>query len=62
VRTVQLASSVPHDRVSLAGFLDAARGIPWVVVERRVVPPEVEAGYRLLEESQRHSRARRYVS
>jgi hypothetical protein len=48
--------------VSLAGFLDAARGIPWVVVERRVVPPEVEAGYRLLEKSQRHSNARRYVS
>ena len=62
VRTVRLASSVPRDRVSLAGFLDAARGIPWVVVERRVVPPEVEAGYRLLEESQRQSRARRYVS
>ena len=62
VRTVRLAASVPRDRVSLAGFLDAARGIPWVVVERRVVPPEVEAGYRLLEESQRHSRARRYVS
>ena len=59
---MRLASSVPHDRVSLAGFLDAARGIPWVAVERRVVPPEVEAGYRLLEESQQHSRARRYVS
>lgn len=62
VRTVHLAVSVPRDRVSLAGFLDAARGVPWVLAERRVVPPEVEAGYRLLEDSQRRSRARRYVS
>jgi N-acetylglucosaminyl-diphospho-decaprenol L-rhamnosyltransferase len=62
LRTARLALSVPRDRVSLAGFLDAGRGIPWVVVERHVVPPEVESGYRLLEESQRRSTARRYVS
>jgi GT2 family glycosyltransferase len=61
-RTAHLAVSVPRDRVSLAGFLDAARGVPWVLAERRVVPPEVEAGYRLLEDSQRRSKARRYVS
>ena len=54
--------SVPRDRISLQGFLDAARGVLWVAVERRVVPAHVEAGYRLLEDSQRRSTARRYVS
>jgi N-acetylglucosaminyl-diphospho-decaprenol L-rhamnosyltransferase len=62
LRTARLALSVPRDRISLQGFLDAARGILWVAVERRVVPAHVEAGYRLLEESQRRSTARRYVS
>jgi hypothetical protein len=32
-----------------------------VLRERRVVPPEVELGLRLLEAPQRHSVARRYV-
>jgi N-acetylglucosaminyl-diphospho-decaprenol L-rhamnosyltransferase len=62
LRTARLALSVPRDRISLQGFLDAARGCLWVVLERRVVPAHVEAGYRLLEESQRRSAARRYVS
>jgi N-acetylglucosaminyl-diphospho-decaprenol L-rhamnosyltransferase len=62
LRTARLALSVPRDRISLQGFLDAARGCLWVVLERRVVPAHVEAGYRLLEESQRRSTARRYVS
>ena len=38
LRTARLALSVPHDRISLQGFLDAARGVLWVAVERRVVP------------------------
>ena len=62
LRTARLALSVPRDRISLQGFLDAARGVLWVAVERRVVPRHVEAGYRLLEDSQRRSTARRYVS
>jgi GT2 family glycosyltransferase len=61
-RTLRLAGSVPRDRVSLAAFLDAARGLPWVVRERRVLPAEVERGLRLLEETQLRSGARRYVS
>jgi hypothetical protein len=62
LRTARLALSVPRDRISLQGFLDAVRGVLWVAVERHVVPPYVEAGYRLLEDSQRRSTARRYVS
>ncbi len=61
-RTAFLARSVPRDRLSLKGFLDALRGLPWVLAQRRVVPPDVEQGYLLLEDMQRHSTARRYVS
>jgi len=61
-RTVRLARTVPRDRVSLGGFLDALRGLPWVLRERRPVPPRVEADLRLLEPQQASSRARRYVS
>jgi N-acetylglucosaminyl-diphospho-decaprenol L-rhamnosyltransferase len=60
-RTLFLARTVPRDRVSLAGFIDAVRGLPWVLAERRVVPAPVEAGYLRLEWMQRHSTARRYI-
>ncbi|MBW8805848.1 MAG: glycosyltransferase [Catenulisporales bacterium] len=60
-RTWRMAWSVPRDRWSALAFCDAVRGLPWVLAERRVVPPEVEAGLRLLEEPQRRSAARRYV-
>jgi GT2 family glycosyltransferase len=60
-RTLHLARTVPHDRASVRGFAQAAVGLPWVLRERRVVPPEVEARLRLLDHSQRHSRARRYT-
>jgi N-acetylglucosaminyl-diphospho-decaprenol L-rhamnosyltransferase len=61
-RTVFLIRTVPRDLISAAAFLDAVRGLPWVVAERRVVPDDVEAGYRRLQEGQRGSSARRYVS
>jgi GT2 family glycosyltransferase len=61
-RTAHLGGSVPRDRVSVAGFVDALRGLPWVLAQRRVVPAEVESGYQQLEQMQRSSRARRYVS
>jgi len=61
-RTVFLARTVPRDTLSLNGFLDAVRGLPWVLVQRRVVPAEVEHGYLLLEEMQRSSTARQYIS
>ena len=61
-RTGRLLVRLPRDRVSVQGVLDALRGVPWVVRERHAVPPEIEQGYRLLEESQLSGRSRRYVS
>ncbi len=60
-RTIHLARTVPRDRTSLSAFLDAVRGLSWVLAERRVVPSDVEAGYRQLEQMQRTSKARRYI-
>jgi N-acetylglucosaminyl-diphospho-decaprenol L-rhamnosyltransferase len=61
-RTLFLARTLPRDQISLAGVMDAVRGLPWVLTHRRVVPTAVELGYRQLEEMQRTSTARRYVS
>jgi GT2 family glycosyltransferase len=60
-RTGTLLRSIPRDRASVVAVGEALAGLAWVLRERRVVPPEVERGLRLLEEPQRHSRARRYV-
>jgi GT2 family glycosyltransferase len=60
-RTAELARTVPPDRVSVAAFAAAARGLPWLLRERRPVPPRVEEQMGLLEEPRRASRARRYV-
>lgn len=60
-RTGTLLHSVPRDRASVVAVGEALAGLAWVVRERRVIPPEVERGLRLLEEPQRHSKARRYV-
>jgi GT2 family glycosyltransferase len=61
-RTVHLLRTVPRDRVTALGLLDAARGLPWVLRERRVLPPHAEARFAALEDAQRSSTARRYVS
>jgi GT2 family glycosyltransferase len=61
-RTARLAGTVPRDRVSLLAALDALRGLPWVLAERRPVPERIEARLASLEESQATSRARRYIS
>ncbi|MFI2432913.1 glycosyltransferase family 2 protein [Streptomyces sp. NPDC018693] len=60
-RTLHLARTVPRDTVSLRAFAEAAAALPWVLRERRVLPAEVEARFRLLEERQSRSRARRYT-
>ncbi|WP_129843229.1 glycosyltransferase [Streptomyces sp. RFCAC02] len=60
-RTAHLLRTVPHDRTSALAVLRAVAGLPWVLLERRAVPGEVEERLRLLEETQRTSRARRYV-
>ncbi|MGW0288358.1 glycosyltransferase family 2 protein [Streptomyces tuirus] len=59
-RTVDLARTVPRDAASLRAFAEAAAALPWVLRERRVLPPAVESRLRLLEPSQRSSKARRY--
>jgi glycosyltransferase involved in cell wall biosynthesis len=59
--TVLVLRSLPCDRASLGAIAEALGGLRWVLRERRVVPPEVERGLRLLEAPQRHSVARRYV-
>ena len=61
-RTVHLLRTVPRDRVTASGLLDAVRGLPWVLRERRVLPPHAEARFAALEAAQRSSSARRYVS
>ncbi|NUO99063.1 MAG: glycosyltransferase [Nonomuraea sp.] len=61
-RTAHLARTVPHDRVSLLAAVDALRGLPWVLADRRPVPARIEARLTSLEESQANSRARRYIS
>ncbi|WP_228974578.1 glycosyltransferase family 2 protein [Streptomyces sp. DH12] len=60
-RTLFLARTVPRDLPSLRAFGLAVAGLPWVLRERRVVPPEVEARLEALTSAQRHSTARRYV-
>ncbi|MGW4714262.1 glycosyltransferase family 2 protein [Nocardia sp. NPDC004260] len=60
-RTAVVLGSAPADLTTAAAVLDTLRGIPWVLRERKVLPPPVEAGLVLLEESQRRSPARRYV-
>jgi hypothetical protein len=60
-RTLHLARTVPRDRASLRAFGEAAAGLPWVLRERTVLPPEVEARLELLDHAQRHSTARRYT-
>lgn len=61
-RTLHLARTVPRDRVSALAALDALRGLPWVLAERRRVPDRVETRLASLEASQAASRARRYIS
>jgi GT2 family glycosyltransferase len=61
-RTLVLLRTVPRDRVTARGLFEAVGGIPWVVRERRVLPPHAEARFAALEDAQRRSTARRYVS
>jgi GT2 family glycosyltransferase len=61
-RTAHLARTVPRDRISALAGWDALRGMPWLLAERRPRPPVVEARLVALDETQRRSRARRYVS
>lgn len=48
-RSVRAACAAPWDRAARRGFVAAVAGLPWVLRQRQVVPPEVERGLRLLE-------------
>jgi GT2 family glycosyltransferase len=61
-RTRDVVGAAPRDRVTVLALLDALRGAPWVLRERRPLPEHVERRFLALEESQRSSAARRYVS
>ncbi|MEX5720011.1 glycosyltransferase family 2 protein [Geodermatophilus maliterrae] len=61
-RTLHLLQTLPRDRVTAQGLWAAVRGVPWVVRERRVLPPQAEARFAALDAVQRRSTARRYVS
>jgi len=61
-RTLHLLRTVPRDRVTALALADALRGLWWVLRERRVLPPHAEARFAALEQAQRRSTARRYVS
>ncbi|SDZ34719.1 Glycosyltransferase, GT2 family [Amycolatopsis xylanica] len=59
--SARVLSSAPLDRFTVAAVWEALRSAGWVLRSRAVVPRSVERGLCLLEHSQRHSRARRYV-
>ncbi len=42
-RTLRVFWSGLPDRAAIAGCMDALRGLPWVLRNRRVIPPHVEA-------------------
>jgi N-acetylglucosaminyl-diphospho-decaprenol L-rhamnosyltransferase len=59
-RSLREMRRFPRDRTTLRGLARAAAGAPWVLRERRVSPPHVEAKRRLLERQQLASEVRRY--
>jgi GT2 family glycosyltransferase len=48
-KTLDLLRGQPSVSFATKTFADAARGLPWVLRRRRVVPHDVERSYRLLE-------------
>ncbi|HEY4614143.1 MAG TPA: glycosyltransferase, partial [Citricoccus sp.] len=61
-RTRHVVATAPRDRVTAAAVADALAGTGWVVRRRRPLPERVERRFVALEESQRTSAARQYVS
>lgn len=60
-RSVHLLRSADPTAAAI-GLAQALRGLPWVLRERRVVPPHVERQLRLLQPDQDRSESRRYVA
>jgi N-acetylglucosaminyl-diphospho-decaprenol L-rhamnosyltransferase len=42
-RTLRVLWGGLRDRTAIGGCADALRGLPWVLRNRRVIPPHVEA-------------------
>ena len=61
-RSFAVVASLPRDRTTAAALVDTVRGVRWVAANRRPASAAVEAGFGALEDSQRRSVARRYVS
>ena len=61
-RTVAQLRRLPLDRVAVGGVMDAVAALPWILRNRRVVPPHLEKALRLLDRPQLDSTARQYVS
>jgi GT2 family glycosyltransferase len=59
--TATVLGSAPKDLATLQALAATVAGTCWVRRDRRVVPPRVEAGLRLLDDARRRSSARRYV-
>jgi GT2 family glycosyltransferase len=51
-KTGRLVGSAPRTRETCRGLAAAVAGLPWVLRQRRVVPPEIERRLRLLEGSE----------
>lgn len=59
-RTWFLVRTASRDRVSVLATVDALRGLPWVLAQRRPLLPHVDARLTALEAAQTRSTARRY--
>lgn len=49
----QMARPTLHQPLLLPAWIQALRGLPWVLKQRRILPPRVEATLRLLEQQSR---------
>ena len=58
--SIYVVRASPMDGVTVRGVLDAFRGLPWVLRERRPLPRAVERQWALLDEQKRTSPARQY--
>jgi GT2 family glycosyltransferase len=61
-RTWHVLRTVPRDRITVSAVAAALRGLPWVLRDRRPLPPRAERRFLALEQDQARSTARRYVS
>lgn len=47
--TIAALKEIPRDAIAARGFIGAIAGLPWILRERKIVPPELEAQLCLLE-------------